>query len=155
MIVHEEWPLVITVRIMAAVMICCLSYIVPGCSSLGGSVAMLADLKKFYWYTRYSLSSSVFMSFWLHPWKVRCQFSSLPSFIIILLLLFLLLLLLLLMVGAVCVMAHAGKSENNFLELVLSFHYVGSRDQTQVIFLARQVPLPTEPSHCLSFIFFY
>lgn len=40
------------------------------------------------------------------------------------------------------------RSEDNFVELVLSSHIsMGSGDQTQVSKLAQQVPLPTEPPY--------
>lgn len=43
----------------------------------------------------------------------------------------------------VCVMIHIERKELSLLELVLSFHYVNSRDQIHIVRLG-QVPLPSE-----------
>lgn len=50
-------------------------------------------------------------------------------------------------VGRACASVHMWKSENNFMELVLSFHlYVGPWDQAQVLWLLWWAPLRSESS---------
>jgi hypothetical protein len=48
--------------------------------------------------------------------------------------------------GHPCATGCIWTSEDNLWELILSFHHVGHRDQTQVVRLARILPLPAEPS---------
>lgn len=56
--------------------------------------------------------------------------------------------------GAVCAMAHMWRSEDNYVESILSFGpYVGSGDQTQFARFAEQALVPTEPSHQSSIVF--
>lgn len=48
--------------------------------------------------------------------------------------------------GGVCTTAHVCRSEDNFVNLILFFLlYVGSRDHTQVVRLAQEVPYLLTP----------
>lgn len=53
-------------------------------------------------------------------------------------------------------MARVGRSEEDLVESVLFLHHVGSRDeQTSGPQAWQQASLPAEPSHLLSFLFFF